>query len=181
MRYGIEMLPAFAVFTAAAVYGLIRFAASRRPRVAVAAVFLLLAAGSYVQVWRTGPQSYEEAVFNSRSRIALETALATDLELLPSNSTFLMYLGDHVGAFERAGIPLKQVINEGNHRPWKLPSDPDGLWERALRNPADYVDYVIAFDNDPVGSGVNHNELASLLVLRVTGQPQAILYKTVKK
>src|SRR5581483_5440802 len=175
VRYGIEMLPAFAVFTAAAAYGLIRFAESRRSRAAVVAVFLLFAAGSYAQVWRTEPQSYQEAVVNSRSRIALETALASDLELLPSNSTYLMYLGEHVGAFERAGIPLKQVINEGNHRTWKRPTDPDGLWERALQNPAAYADYVIAFDNDPVGSAVNRKQLASVLVLRVTGQPQAIL------
>jgi hypothetical protein len=92
-----------------------------------------------------------------------------------------MYLGDHVGAFQQAAIPLSRVINEGNHRPWKRPADPEGLWERALRNPAAYADFVIAFDDDPVSSAVNHDQLASLLVLRVSGQPQATLYKTVKR
>jgi hypothetical protein len=181
VRYGIELLPAFAVFTAAAAYGLLRFAANRATRLTVGIVFLLLVGGSYVQVWRTGPESFQEAVVNSRSRIALEAALARDLELLPPNSSFLMYLGDHVGVFQRLGIPLRQVINEGNHRPWKRPTDPDGLWERALQHPASYADYVIALDNDPVATAANKNELASLVVIRVTGQPQAILYKTLKK
>lgn len=180
VRYGIEMLPAFAVFTAVAAYGLIRFAATMRARIVIGAVFMLLVAGSYAQVWRKGPVSLQEAEINSRTRIAIETALATKLEILPPNSTFLMYLGDHVGAFQRAGIPLSRVINEGNHRPWKRPVDPDGLWERALQHPSAYANYVIAFDSDPVASFVNKGELAPLEILRVTGQPEAILYRTVK-
>jgi hypothetical protein len=181
LRYGIQMLPAFAVFTAAAAYGLIRFAATRYVRLAIGIVFVAFIAASYAEVWRMGPESFREAVVNSRSRVALETALAKDLVILPSNATYLMYLGDHVGAFQQAGIPLSHVINEGNHRPWKRPTDPEGLWERALANPAAYADYVIAFGNDAVASAVNHDQLASLVVLRVSGQPQAILYKTMKK
>jgi len=180
VRYGIEMLPAFAVFTAVAAHGLMRFATSKTSRLVIAIVFLLLVAGSYVQVWREGPVSFEEAVINSRSRIALETAVASRLEILPPNSTFLMYLGDHVGALQQAGIPLSRVINEGNHRPWKRPADPDGLWERALEHPAAYANYVIAFDSDPVASAANKREMAPLAILRVTGQAEATLYRTVK-
>ena len=61
-----------------------------------------------------------------------------------------MYLGEHVGALEQAGIPLRRTINEGNHRVWKRPFDPEGLWERALADPAAYADYVIGFEGDPV-------------------------------
>jgi hypothetical protein len=89
-----------------------------------------------------------------------------------------MYLGDHVGAFERAGIPLSHVINEGNHRPWKRPRDPEGLWEKALADPTAYVDFVIAFDSDAVAKTANKDELTSLLILRVTGQPEATIYRT---
>jgi len=178
VRYGIEMLPAFAAFTAVAAYGLIRFAASTRSRLVIALVFLLLVSASYVQVWRKGPDSFEEAVINSRSRIALETAVAARLEFLPLDSTFLMYLGDHVGSVQQAGISLSRVINEGNHRPWKRSADPDGLWERALEHPAAYANYVIAFDSDPVASSANKNELAPLAILRVTDQPQATIYRT---
>lgn len=180
VRYGLEMLPAFAVFTAVAAYGLFRFASSGRSRMGIASVFVLLVAGSYVRVWRTGPVSFDEGSINSRSRIALESAVAARLELLPSDSTFLMYLGDHVGAFQQAGISLSRVINEGNHRPWKRPSDPGGLWERALKNPGAYVNYVIAFDFDPVASAVNKSELVPLVILRVTGQPEGTIYKATK-
>src|SRR5207302_495737 len=62
MRYGIEMLPAFAVFTAVAAYALLRFAASVRSKAILVFVFLAFVAASYVQVWRAGPVSYEEAV-----------------------------------------------------------------------------------------------------------------------
>ncbi len=180
VRYGLELLPAFAVFTAIAAYGLIQFVASTRSRQVIAILFVGLAAGSYLQVWRKGPVSFQEAVINSRSRIALETVLAARLRLLPSNSTFLMYLGGHVGAVQQAGISLSNVINEGNHRSWKRPNDANGLWERALKNPAEYVNYVIAFDSDPVATSVNKSDLASLVILRATAQPQATIYRTLK-
>ncbi len=70
VRYGIEMLPAFAVFAAVAAYGLMRFASTTRSRLTIAAIFLLLPAVSYVQVFRAGPVSFDEAVINSRTRIA---------------------------------------------------------------------------------------------------------------
>jgi hypothetical protein len=180
VRYGIEMLPAFAVFTAIAAYALLRFAVSVRSKAIIVFLFLALVAASYVQVWRAGPVSYEEAVVNSNARIALETRIASELERLPSNTRYLMYFGDHVGLFQQAGIPLSQVINEGNHRPWVLPSDPQGLWERALAHPSEYTDYVIAFDSDQVASKVNKSELVSLEIVRVSGQPQATIYRTVK-
>ncbi len=180
LRYGIEMLPAFAVFTAVSAYGLIRFAATTRVRIAIVLVFLLLVAGSYIQVFRTTPVSLQEAIVNSRTRIALETQLASEFEKLPANSTFLMYLGDHVGAFQQAVIPLARVINEGNHRPWVHPSDPQGLWERALQHPATYANFVITFDSDVAAQSVQKNELSPLAILRVTGQPEAIIYRTLK-
>jgi hypothetical protein len=180
VRYGLEMLPAFAVFAAVAAYGLLRFASTSRARLTIMIVFLLLPAISYVQVFRATPVSLEEAVINSRTRIALESELARHLEVFPPNVTFLMYVGGHVGAFQQAGIPLARVINEGNHRPWVLPADPDGLWERALQHPAAYADYVIAFDGDPVAIGVERNELTTLAILRVTGQPEATIYRTIK-
>jgi hypothetical protein len=180
VRYGIEMLPAFAVFTAVAAYGLLRFAQNNKPRLAIATLFLILAAASYAQVFRARPVSLEEAIVNSRIRIALEKQLASILGMLPDNSTLLMYLGSHVGALEQAGIPLSHVINEGNHRPWVRPSDPQGLWERALQHPASYADYVIAFHSDPVASEVEKRELTPLTIIQVTGQPEAVLYKTLK-
>src|SRR6266568_2380367 len=180
VRYGIEMLPAFAVFTAVAAYGLIRFAATSKVRTAVAIIFVLFVAGSYIQVFRSRAVSFQEAEINSRTRIALETQLAASLKQLPPNSTFVMYLGDHGGAFQQAGIPLSQVINEGNHRPWKRPADPDGLWEKALQHPAAYADFVVSFDSDVVASTIEERELRAIEIVRVSGQPEATLYRTLK-
>lgn len=180
VRYGIELLPAFAVLAALGAYGLIRFAATTRVRVLVGVIFFALVIGSYVQVLYAQPVSYKEAIVNARTRVALESQLASILKTMPPDSTFLMYVGDHVGALQQAGIPLSRVINEGNHRPWKRPTDPDGLWEKALANPAAYANFVIAFDSDAVASAVNKNELSSILILHVTGQPQAVIYQTRK-
>ena len=180
VRYGIEMLPAIAVFIAIASYGLVRFAATAKVRMTLAIAFLVFVAASYVQVWRIGPVTLKEAIVNSRTRVLLERQLAAIFGTLPPNSTFLMYLGDHVGAFQQAGIPLSHTINEGNHRPWKQPSDPEGLWERALAHPAAYADFVIAFDHDAVATAVNKSELQAITILRVTGQPEATIYRTLK-
>ena len=180
VRYGVEFIPAFAVLGAIAAYGLIRFAPATRSAVTIGAGFLCLIFVTYAHAWQTGVVSYQEAVVNARSRIALEKQLASIFETLPPNSNFLMYLGDHPGAFQRAGIPLSHVINEGNHRPWKGPTDPEGLWERALAHPSSYVDYVVSLNSDEVAKNVNRDELDAILVLHVSGQPPATIYRTRK-
>jgi hypothetical protein len=180
LRYGLEMLPAIAVFTAMTGYGLSKFAASPKLRTGVAALLVIFPLASYALVWRAGAVSLEEALNNSRSRMFMERQLASLLSTVPANATVLMYLGDHVGALQQAGIPLAQTINEGNHRPWVKPDDAEGLWERALAHPASYADFAIAFDHDSVACGVNKAELKALTILRVSGQPEAVIYQTVK-
>jgi hypothetical protein len=180
VRYGIEMLPAFAVFVALAAYELIEFLAHKKVRVLVAAVSVVLVGISYAQVLLKGPISFGEAVANGRSRVAVETQLASLFENLPATATLLMYLGDHVGALQRAGIPLRRVINEGNHRPWKRPLDPEGLWERALAHPARYVDYVIEVGDDPVAQKVENSELVTLEIVHVSGQPPVVISRTTR-
>jgi hypothetical protein len=150
----------------------------QRDRRLLAALFVGIVAASYAMVWRARPLSYREALDNSVTRIALERAVADQLEMLPPGSSILMYLGDHVGALQDAGIPLRRTINEGNHRPWVQPSDPDGLWERALADPAQHADYALAIGNDPVALALRGQRLRVLSVIHVSGQPQAILYYT---
>jgi len=178
VRYGLELLPAFAVFAGLTLYFLLGFARNRLAKTAVAFATVILVAGSYAYVWRAQPICFREAWVNSRTRIALESELASNLIKLPRDSTLLMYLGDHVGALQRAGIPLRRVINEGNHRPWKEPSDPQGPWERALANPAQYVDFVVAVDGDPVALAVQKRDLSSMVVIHTSGQPPATIYST---
>ncbi len=178
VRYGLQLLPAFSIALALLVYGVLHSdRGNSRLRFASIPAVLVFLAASYAFVWQATPICLAEAQINMRSRNELQMELARWLERLPADSTLLMYLGDQVGALERAGIPLKRTINEGNHRVWKQPTDPEGLWERALAQPSQYADYVVAFEGDPVWRAVHDLHLPALVELHVTGQPHATLYR----
>lgn len=169
-RYGLQLLPAVAVFTATAMAYALLWTGGRRWQLAVPVVFSILSVGSYLSVWRTGPIILREATENSRTRIAYEKTLAQQLDDLPSTGRLLMYLGDHVDALRRAGIPLRRTINESNYP----------IWQQALAAPARYADYVIASDGGPVAEAVAHHpqDLETLLVITSTGQPRTTIYKS---
>jgi hypothetical protein len=176
-RYGLQLLPAFAVAAAVLVYIALR-AGAINYRVRLATVFLIFAvvAISYGGIWQSTPICLKEAQVNMRTRNQLQAEVAKWIEKLPADSTLLMYVGDHVGALQRAAFPLKHTINEGNHRVWRQPTDAEGLWERALADPAKYADYVLAFEGDPVWQAIHDKHLHELIELHVTGQPRAVLY-----
>ncbi len=178
LRYGVQLLPALGVFFPIATWYLVSIAPSRYAKW----VFAVLCAGvviiGYAGVWKAQPACFREAWVNSRTRTQLERALAEHLTQLPPNSSLLMYLGDHVGALQDAGIPLERTINEGNHRVWKQPSDPEGLWERALADPGRYADFAVASEGDPVWEAVRARGLASVVIIAVNGQQKAAIYRT---
>jgi hypothetical protein len=176
-RYGLQLLPAFSVALAVLLYTIVRSRWEARLRVAATFVIVAFVAASYTSIWRSDPITLQEAQTNMRTRNQLERELAVWLEHLPENATLLMYLGDHVGAVQRAGVPLRRTINEGNHRVWKQPTDPEGLWERALANPSQYADYVLAFEGDPVWRAVHDLKLQEIVDIHVSGQARAILYR----
>jgi hypothetical protein len=180
VRYGLELLPAMAAACGIVVCAAIE-TVKNSPRILRRAVVLLVAAivvAGYASVWRAAPICYREAATNMRARLALERQLAAWLKGLPPDSTLLMYLGEHPGAVEQSAVPLHRVINEGNHRVWMQPSDPQGLWEQALANPQKFADYVLAFEGDAVWQSVHDLHLPELVEIRVTGQPRAVLYRT---
>ncbi len=186
LRYGLQLLPAFAVFVPLGVCFVVQSAA-KLPRIdpswrkwTGAAIFLCvlsLAVISYGAIWRADPICYREASINSRGRVSLDTQVANWIKFLPADSTFLMYLGEHVGTLEQAAIPLRRVINEGNHRVWRQPTDPEGLWERALANPERYADFAIGFDGDPVWKAATDAHLTALVEIHTTGQPRAAIFQ----
>ena len=186
LRYGLELLPALAVFAPPGLAFLFQSAvrlAHPKPSVAgwspvaAIAVFLILLIASDATIWRADPICYQEASVNNRGRVTLDRELATWFRSFPPSATLLMYLGEHSGALEQAGIPFNRVINEGNHRVWKRPSDPDGLWEHALADPAAYADYVIGFEGDPVWKSAEEHDLTGLLQIHTTGQPPAAIFR----
>lgn len=178
VRYGLQLLPAFAVAIATLVYATIEAHGwNRRLRVGIVALLFAIVTASYASVWSAGPITLKEAQVNMRSRAELERQLASWLQKLPADSTILMYLGDHVGAMQQAGIPLAHTINEGNHRTWKQPIDRDGLWERALADPSQYADYAVASDGDPVWQVAESRHLPALVVIHATGQAPVTVYR----
>jgi hypothetical protein len=178
VRYGIELLPCIAVFSAVSIYFLLTLAHPGVTKAAMGVIGFVFVFVSYLSVWHAQPVSFREAWVNSRGRVALERELAANLRKLPADSTLLMYLGDHVGALQDAGIPLSHVIQEGNHRTWKQPSDPEGLWERGLANPAGVADFAIGIGDDPVARSARQHALTSLVIVETPGQPPATIYST---
>ncbi|HTK94912.1 MAG TPA: hypothetical protein VL382_04680 [Terriglobales bacterium] len=193
VRYGLQLLPAIALGVAGlyAAPGYRRFrysvpaddpSATRKlqvitllPRIALA-VYLIVIAAIYVTAWRATPITLREAEVNSRARLALESEMAKELQALPADATLLMFIGEHGGALQRAGIPLRRTINETTHRHGELPN---GLWERALADPARYADYAVAFGGDAVAqSAAQHSaDLTPLVVVHTAGQPPATIYR----
>ena len=177
-RYGLQLLPMFAVSAGVLAAFLFILGASGRHGGKFVAVLLALVVVSYASVWKAEPQCLREARRNWDIRHTLNSAVERIVARLPGNARYLMDLGEHVGVMEEAGIPLRQVVNNENHRPWKRPTDPEGLWERALADPPRYVDFVIAFDGDPVDQGANKSGLTVLAEIHATGQPRARIYTT---
>jgi len=177
VRYGLQLVPAFAVFFAFLLHwGLQRISQQRWQITAAIAAFAFVGA-SYGFAWHAQPICLQEAVANARTRVAFERSLAKYLRFLPPNSTFLMYIGGHVGALQDAGIHLSRVIHEGNH------GDPsiwgkEGMWQRALADPAKYADYAIGFDDDEVTKSAEAHHYPALLVIHTVGQPAATILGT---
>ncbi|MBV9608886.1 MAG: hypothetical protein JO187_04965, partial [Acidobacteria bacterium] len=169
VRYGLELLPAIAVFAACAFAAIGRYIpTTARPLVVL--LFVVIVAGSYAAVWRTTPICLREARANGEVRQRFEIALAHALQKLPRSSHLLMSTGDHPGALERAGFPLRRVVNETNHP----------QWEQALAAPAQHVDYIIAVDNDDVAQAVaaHPNGVVATATVNVPNAPRTTIYKS---
>jgi energy-coupling factor transporter transmembrane protein EcfT len=194
-RYGMELLPALAVFGCVAaaalerrvprrgmVYGVVLAAALLNP---VAMIFGARAEEGLAKLMRRGgpaatggpaptepdmPLVLKEALVNATTRVPFERDLALVLDGLPPGVPILMTESAHVGALQDAGIPLKQTVNEAD---WKI-------WDAALEAPASQVAYVVAFDGDEVANAVKaHPEgLEELTILCGTGQGCARVYRS---
>ena len=172
-RYGMELLPAFAIslaFAADAAFGwLDRRVTSRVPAAMVAfAALLVLICLNTIAIFRARPLVYAEVVANSRTRVPFEAALARALAALPEQERILMYTSDHIGAVQQAGIALRRTINDSDYLAWAV----------ALRHPAQVAPFVVAIDRDPLAQAIAlHPEGLTLLdVICSTGQPCARIF-----
>ena len=169
VRYGLELLPVFAVFISILCGCLARVLGSGFIRLLPCLAVIAIIAASYISAYAETPITLREAEVNSRGRVALEQGLAGALAHLPHSATLLMYEAEHPDALRLAGVPLRHVISEAEH--------PD--WEWALLDPAHHADYIIACKGDPVSVAVQHHreELTELVSITAPGQSSCTLYQ----
>ncbi len=141
-RYGMELLPAFALFCAFFLHWVMGW----RPRLrsSLPGIVTVLVLVNATLLLHAGPLVYREAVANSATRIPFEKALAGTLAGLPPQAPILMYTSNHIGAVQQAGIPLRHILNEGDYERWRA----------ALKDPAQAADFVVAIDGDAVAQAV---------------------------
>ena len=198
-RYGMEQLPALAVFACIAVAALeSRWMAApaaadtRRGRLLypvalgltvlnpLAMIFGTTVCQQMVRLVRhrqstvfsiySPPLVLKEAIVNSTTRVPFERNIALFLDELPPGSTILMQESDHIGALQDAGIPLRQTINE---------TDWDS-WHAALEDPAGHAAFIVAFEGDAVAKAVAEHPdgLLEVTIIGGTGQRSAHIYQS---
>ncbi len=168
VRYGLQLLPAVAVFAALAYEFLSKFVPARM----VAGLMAVALAGSYYSVWQSTPICLREAQANGKARMMFEDELARELKKLPASATLMMDCGAHSGALQQAGIRFRRVLREGN----------SPYWEMALGRPAESADYQIAFPGDGVFFAVRlfPQGLEHIVTVGAPGQPKAFVYRSVR-
>ena len=171
-RYGMELLPALALFAVFALAALETRLAAWQPIASrlLQPVTLALIAVSCVFMMYKVPLVLAEAQHNSVTRIPFEESIARELRTFPPGVPILMYMSDHVGALEMARIPLRQTINETDY----------DSFHAALAAPAQHAAYVIAVTGDPVAKAVEQHpeHLTELVVLCTYGQACARVYQS---
>ncbi len=175
-RYGMELLPAIALFGAIT----LNWTQHRLQSVHPSAIRLLLArflppaafafaALNAIGMMAEPPLVLREGIVNSITRVAFEKQIAHVLESFPAGSRILISTNDHIGAVQRAGLPLKSILSD---------NDRDSF-QYALADPGTRADYIVAIGNDPVAQAVHAHPsgITELTVLCTTGQPCARVYK----
>lgn len=171
-RYGMELLPALVAFAFVVVAWFESRIIRTRPMQAVflqPVVLMLCVANCIAMTWFT-PLVLKEGIVNSRTRIPFEDSITRELLAMPQGLPVMMFTSDHVGAIQKSGIPLKQLVSESDYV----------SFHRALDAPSIWAAYVIAIDKDPVAEAVKKNSanLKLLTVLCTTGQPCARIYES---
>jgi hypothetical protein len=175
-RYGMEMLPALAVYGALAADQLdvwLRGKSAGWAKVGArfwqpAAMLLCVANSIAMMYWI--PLVLKEGMVNAVTRQAFEKSIAFELEQMPENVPVMMALSAHVGAVQTAGRTLVSMVSENDSQ----------SFDAALKDPAHSAAYVIAIAGDPVAKAVQaHPEgLKELSVICTTGQPCARVYES---
>jgi hypothetical protein len=166
VRYGLQMLPATAVFVALSYELLRKFFPAR----IVACVAMATVALSYFSVGQASPICLREAEANGRARLMFDRRLAAELKKLPPSASLMMDASAHPGAVQEAGIDFRRVLRESN----------PPYWEDALTHPAQAADYVIAIQGDDVSRAERlfPQDLHAVATVGTPEQVQAVIYRS---
>jgi hypothetical protein len=177
-RYGMEMLPAFALGVGC--FGHMTFAAigEFKPRetnstwMALAASILFAIIGlNAIALVREQPLTYEEGVKNLESRrqfeLEIPPALRAVLATRPGGAV-LMETSVYPQLVALSGIPLRQTINESDKQ----------YYAAALADPAGHAAIVVAFDGDQIDQAVHAHPAGLTATGRYNcpGQKSATIY-----
>ncbi len=178
MRYGIELLPAFALGAGFATQFVLDAVRQFKPHqsqikwVQAAAILLFGLVGlNAIQLLREHPQVYVEGTKNIDAHRPYERAIPPVLRALlaerPGGVLMMITSTDRV-IVARTGIPLRQTINESD---LAIYTDP-------LSSPASRASLVLAFDGDEIDQAVHAHPAGLRVYQRFTalGQPSAALY-----
>jgi hypothetical protein len=187
VRYGLELLPAIAVFVAAIPWAVSRLHRRWLAVVTTLVLFLAVLLAFSSSAWCFSRRSqdrnwgrkwmipicYREAWANSRSRRQLEAQVAQALEAIPQDSTILMYTSDYVGAIQKSGIHLDHTVSECTRF----------AWDSARSAPFMGADYIVAVAGDPVAEAVaiNPRGLTKVAIVRTPGKPEVTIYRSLRQ
>jgi 4-amino-4-deoxy-L-arabinose transferase-like glycosyltransferase len=177
-RYGMEMLPAFALGLGFAAHFAFTAVGEFKPSelkikwtAFTASVLFAMIGLNAIELVRQHPLTYVEGVKNLESRRAFELEIPPALRSLLDKRPGGIVLMDtsvypHLVAL--AGIPLRQTINESDKE----------FYSAALAAPAAHADLVLAFDGDEIDQAV-HAHPDGLTAYRrffAPGQASATIY-----
>ena len=175
LRYGIEMLPAFALalgFAAQLCLSAVReFKPQAKWTSFAAALFLVLIGLNVIAMVRERPPVFVEGTriiaAHRPYELEIPPALRTLLAGRPGG-VLLMITSTDPEIVALTGIPLRQTINESDRE----------FYRDALAEPAAHAAFVLAFDGDEIDQAVHAHPTGLTLYRRFSapGQPAVALY-----
>jgi hypothetical protein len=172
-RYGLELLPAFALGVGFFVHFLTTGMREFKPswtKFVVAATFAVLALNAW-QVVRERPLVYVEGTKNMESRRAYDHEIPPVMRSLAAaraGGPVLMNTSVHPEFVAFSGIPLRQTINESDRE----------FYQAALAAPASHAAIVLAFAGDEIDRAVHEHPEGLTAVRHFTAawQPAGTIY-----
>ncbi len=144
-RYGMELLPAFALFLAFSVNLLFQLLRDATPRTRANIAALLFAAllANSIQMIQERPLTYIEGKKNTESRTFYNQALTqtlTRLHALDPSAIVLMNTSTFPSVIPEAGMTYRQTLNESDKQ----------FYQAALQAPAQQASIIIAFAGEEI-------------------------------